>query len=528
MVLWTGSAAGTAEQFARFGVLSEALVLVLCLESCSLQLPVLGSRAVERFWPALPGSGSQDTPELSLQQHKWAGQGHLTWGDGRVSFLRDLGISSLLPNPANDCGLSSLPSTTPAAAAPERRSSSTSPAPAAQPQPVESVAMELEDRCPICLGSWEEASYVTPCLHQFCYECILRWAETKPECPLCKRRIQSILHSVQADTDYREHVISSPLTPSVIIHQAEMPRHPAAHDFHHPRAPHPWAAEGVPRDPVGSLQPDEWVNLFQDHPTLLGSVLAWVERRLQRIFRNRWLDAAIVENTITALLTNYGMNEELLVQMLGVYLHTRTVAFVRQLIRVAVRWCGREAPHLLGLQEGLPAPAPHPPGAQQDPPRVSLPAPHPLPLVEVAAATPLLPVPPLLPQQQAEEAVPGPSTPSRGRERSTGRPWQAPRRRASSHEAPPANKRPPPHLWAWRVPRETAEPGAGHQLGHVPALKGSLHFSCQKLYCTAVPVQNSSAMLQWNKIQTEFATTPYLWKFIFREVFHGSSFSPCL
>uniref|UniRef100_A0A672V4T7 RING-type E3 ubiquitin transferase n=1 Tax=Strigops habroptila TaxID=2489341 RepID=A0A672V4T7_STRHB len=53
-----------------------------------------------------------------------------------------------------------------------------------QPQPVESVAMELEDRCPICLGSWEEASYVTPCLHQFCYECILRWAETKPECPL--------------------------------------------------------------------------------------------------------------------------------------------------------------------------------------------------------------------------------------------------------------------------------------------------------------------------------------------------------
>uniref|UniRef100_A0A8B9FZH8 RING-type domain-containing protein n=1 Tax=Amazona collaria TaxID=241587 RepID=A0A8B9FZH8_9PSIT len=30
-----------------------------------------------------------------------------------------------------------------------------------------------------------DASYVMPCLHQFCYTCILQWAESKPECPLC-------------------------------------------------------------------------------------------------------------------------------------------------------------------------------------------------------------------------------------------------------------------------------------------------------------------------------------------------------
>uniref|UniRef100_A0A663EY52 RING-type E3 ubiquitin transferase n=1 Tax=Aquila chrysaetos chrysaetos TaxID=223781 RepID=A0A663EY52_AQUCH len=58
---------------------------------------------------------------------------------------------------------------------------------------MESMATELEKHCPICLGSWEEASFVMPCLHQFCYACILRWAENKPECPLCKRRILSIL-----------------------------------------------------------------------------------------------------------------------------------------------------------------------------------------------------------------------------------------------------------------------------------------------------------------------------------------------
>uniref|UniRef100_A0A8C6JMA0 RING-type E3 ubiquitin transferase n=1 Tax=Melopsittacus undulatus TaxID=13146 RepID=A0A8C6JMA0_MELUD len=54
----------------------------------------------------------------------------------------------------------------------------------------------MKDCCPICLGNWKEVSYVMPCHHQFCYQCILQWAETKPECPLCKRGIQSILHSV--------------------------------------------------------------------------------------------------------------------------------------------------------------------------------------------------------------------------------------------------------------------------------------------------------------------------------------------
>uniref|UniRef100_A0A8C3K6F7 RING-type E3 ubiquitin transferase n=1 Tax=Calidris pygmaea TaxID=425635 RepID=A0A8C3K6F7_9CHAR len=57
------------------------------------------------------------------------------------------------------------------------------------------MASQLEDRCPICLGSGEEPSYVLPCLHQFCYACILRWAESKPKCPLCKRRVSSILYT---------------------------------------------------------------------------------------------------------------------------------------------------------------------------------------------------------------------------------------------------------------------------------------------------------------------------------------------
>uniref|UniRef100_A0A8C6JWM6 RING-type E3 ubiquitin transferase n=1 Tax=Melopsittacus undulatus TaxID=13146 RepID=A0A8C6JWM6_MELUD len=86
--------------------------------------------------------------------------------------------------------MASLPSTAPGAAAPETGSSSTSPVPSNPLQPVKRIAMEMEDCCPICLGNWEEVSYVMPCHHQFCYQCILQWAETKPECPLCKRGIQ--------------------------------------------------------------------------------------------------------------------------------------------------------------------------------------------------------------------------------------------------------------------------------------------------------------------------------------------------
>uniref|UniRef100_A0A669QN46 RING-type E3 ubiquitin transferase n=1 Tax=Phasianus colchicus TaxID=9054 RepID=A0A669QN46_PHACC len=62
-------------------------------------------------------------------------------------------------------------------------------------QQLDSMATELDRRCPICLDTMDDASHVMPCLHQFCFGCIRRWAESRPTCPLCKRRVESILHS---------------------------------------------------------------------------------------------------------------------------------------------------------------------------------------------------------------------------------------------------------------------------------------------------------------------------------------------
>ena len=125
------------------------------------------------------------------------------------------------------------------------------------------MATELENCCPICLDSWEEASYVMPCLHKFCYTCIVCWAESKPECPLCKRTVTSILHSVRADDNFAEHIISLPAAASTAVHlTGGAPGHPAAHHLHGPVASQPSAAGPVPRAPVGGLHPHLWAQLF--------------------------------------------------------------------------------------------------------------------------------------------------------------------------------------------------------------------------------------------------------------------------
>lgn len=109
--------------------------------------------------------------------------------------------------------------------------SSTSAASPSPPRQVESVAAELDKRSPIRLDTGEEASCVMPCLHQFCYMCLLRGAESKPECPLWRRRrrILSIMHLVQVGDDFQEHIITPSAASSVAGHQAGVaPCHPAA------------------------------------------------------------------------------------------------------------------------------------------------------------------------------------------------------------------------------------------------------------------------------------------------------------
>ncbi|KAK1199445.1 TOPRS ligase, partial [Pygoscelis papua] len=325
------------------------------------------------------------------------------------------------------------------------------------------MATELENRCPICLDSWDNAAYVMPCLHQFCYPCVLRWAESKPECPLCKRRILSIVHSVRADNDFEEHVVTPPAVSSIVGRQAGgAAGRPAAHS---PAATERQPVEHqLPRAPLGGLHPYTWASLFQDYPALLQPLLPWVRQELRLIFRNQHSWAAIVEELVMSALGLFGLNKDLLVRLLRVSLRNHTSTFVQHLIDVAVQRCSGEAHHLLDLEDGhgaeeqggSPAAAPHPAASQR-----GSPAPGPAPASSPAGAEeeerpststaafrggpnspPNAPVPTHREQEELHEdpgdAVAGPSTPSRGR------PRQAPKRRAgSSQDSSQPRKRPP-------------------------------------------------------------------------------------
>ena len=454
---------------ARSGVLSEAFGAGVVLGQ--LFVAALGARP-QSHRRILPSPARFRQPghaggALAAAEVSWAGKpqpGELGGfpSGGTWAFLPPL------PGPASDRGLSSFSSVTAAAAAPVSGSSSTSPAPPSPPQHVESMATDLDNRCPICLDSWEEASYVMPCLHQFCYACIVRWAESKPECPLCKRRIVSIVHSVRADDDFEEDVLTPSAASSVVGRQAGgAPSRPAAHS--------PAPTEGqpvgtVPRAPVGGLHPSTWASLFRDHPALLQPLLTWVRQELGVIFGTWSSRAAIVEDLVMPLLVLFGLDEDLLVQLLGASLQNRAATFVHQLIDVAVQRCGGEARRLLGLEDG------HAAGGREGSPvaapgtaasRGGSPTPGPVPsdspegtnaddLPSTSAAAlrggpgspPSAPIPipgeQEEPQEEPEEAMARPSTSTWGREHSPGGPRRPPKRRAGSPEASsPAKKRPP-------------------------------------------------------------------------------------
>ena len=277
------------------------------------------------------------------------------------------------------------------------------------------------------------------------------------------------MHSVWADDDAGENVITPSTASAVVGRQAggALGR-PAAHS--------PAAAERqpveiqLPRAPPGGLQPNTWASLFRDHPALLQPLLTWVRQELGRIFGNGRSRAAVVEDLVTPLLVLFGLDEDLLVQLLRATLQNRTATFVHPLIDVAVQRCSGEARRLLGLEdahavggrEGSPAGAPGPAASRRGSPT---PGPAPstspegtkaddLPSTSAAAlrggpgSPPPAPVPVCgeqeEPQGEPEEAAGGPSTSSRGRERSPGGPRRAPKRRVGSPEASsPAKQRPP-------------------------------------------------------------------------------------
>jgi len=195
---------------------------------------------------------------------------------------------------------------------------------------------ELDTRCPICLENWDSVAYTMPCCHQFCFPCIQRWTSTRPQCPLCKRDVKSIIHTVQADDNYQELVVRPPAEASIAT------RSPAV------RQAAAWPA--VPMRPVGGLSPATWASLFREHPALLRPLRSWLRQKLRRILGTEEPQANTLLHSVIWALLLVGLAEGILIEMLDPDLHGHTVTFVRQFIAFAVQRCARAAHRLLGLR----------------------------------------------------------------------------------------------------------------------------------------------------------------------------------
>ncbi|NXA13540.1 TOPRS ligase, partial [Sapayoa aenigma] len=194
------------------------------------------------------------------------------------------------------------------------------------------MAMETEWNCPICRDTQGDIASVTPCLHLFCLGCIVRWAKTKPSCPLCRQAISTIIYSVRSEDDFLEIVLPRPLDPVVADHQNEQ-----------------GAAEQVPRTYVAGIPPELWARFFQESTEILEPLLPWLNQELSVLFGTRWWDEAVAESTVIANLCRYGLNEEALVRELQPLLEDQTVAFVRHLIDVAANRCSDQILQLMNL-----------------------------------------------------------------------------------------------------------------------------------------------------------------------------------
>jgi len=448
-------------------------VLVSCPGSCcsSSQCPSQSHRSFFHG-PASFGPSGDPGGALAAAEVSTAG----TPPPGQLEGFPPLGTCTALPaapRAADDRGLfSAFCSVTAAAAAAAlvRRSSPSSPAPRSPLQQLESMATALESRCPICLDTWDNAGYVMPCLHQFCFQCIQQWMESKPECPLCKRRVSSIIHSVRADNKFEEVVIPPPAEASLVAQPAGRARGHAATTGprHHPAASAPSAAGPAL---VGGLQPEVWASLLRDHPTLIRPVLPWLRQELGRIHGADHAEAQMVEDLLTSAVGLLGLDEDRLVQLLQLSMPEHAATFVHRLIGITVQRCSWVAHRLLGLegsraamgQAGSPAAAPRPSGSRQ-----GTAGPGPEPSNNAAGAStdqvagsssaalqggPGLPPSSLVqdpgnqeaPQEETPEAVPGPSTAEQGRDHPQRGPRRAPKRRAPTSQAssPAAKKRPP-------------------------------------------------------------------------------------
>ncbi|XP_062984529.1 E3 ubiquitin-protein ligase Topors-like [Elgaria multicarinata webbii] len=69
------------------------------------------------------------------------------------------------------------------------------------------LSMAKSSKCAICLGGIQDTTYLNPCNHKVCFDCIQKWSRKKVICPLCKQRFHSFFHTVSTKGAFCEYVL---------------------------------------------------------------------------------------------------------------------------------------------------------------------------------------------------------------------------------------------------------------------------------------------------------------------------------
>ncbi|KAJ7399931.1 hypothetical protein BTVI_110111 [Pitangus sulphuratus] len=385
--------------------------------------------------------------------------------------------------------------------------------------------MGTEWSCPICHDEQEGVSYVIPCGHKFCMGCILRWAEKKPECPLCRRLIESVRFSLQ-EQKYLECVITLPGESSEGSSQAEGAlglldgnscRRPAGSPPSSPQwtlSPAEQGAAGT--EAVGGLLPKVWAQLFKKKEHLIDPVLPWLRQRLEAIFGSQWWLALRVEYSILYTLCLWGPDKEVMLQMLQPLLEQCTEQLVDGILSIIEGQCSKEAQmllhsHVAGEEDNSPeassystssqggtctwhpTPASSPAGSDKEDQLSTTEA----ALCALHIIHPSVPIPTeqVQPQKEQGEAVGessssqdsscNPAAPCQGWEHSPSRPQHLSESRASSpQDSPWSTDRPTETEWSCPICHDGHEDAAyAMPCGHQFCLGCIMHWTDRKPVC---------------------------------------------
>lgn len=138
---------------------------------------------------------------------------------------------------------------------------------------------------PACGDSRDEVAYLTPCLHQLCYGCALRWAKTNPRCAFCRETINTIKYSVRSDDDYLECAVPEPTE-----HLAEDQQDQQE------------AVEPVPRAPDLSFPPEVWAAFFREHTENIEPLHPWLRQEVETVSGSEWWEVAEGLSTVISFL----------------------------------------------------------------------------------------------------------------------------------------------------------------------------------------------------------------------------------